>query len=166
MNKLWAPWRVKYIKGLNKKVRGCVFCKILREKKDKKNYIFKRTKHSFAVLNLYPYNNGHVLIVTNKHVNDLTRLTREEKKDLLDLLELTKSFIDKALKPKGYNIGINIGRVAGAGFPGHLHIHLVPRWGGDVNFMPVIANTKIISQSLATLFSRLKKCAHEKKSKS
>ena len=163
MDRLWAPWRVKYIKGLGKRTKGCVFCKILREKKDRKNYIFQRSKHSFAVLNLYPYNNGHALIVPNKHIGDLIKLNREEKEDLLRLFESTKVMLDKALKPRGYNVGMNLGRVAGAGFPGHLHIHLVPRWGGDVNFMPVIGNTKVISQSLATLYTRLKKCAHDKK---
>ena len=96
------------------------------------------------------------MIVPNKHANDLAKLRKEEKEDLLALLESTKLLVDRALKPKGYNIGINIGRIAGAGFPGHLHIHLVPRWGGDVNFMPVIGNTKVISQSLSTLFRKLK----------
>src|SRR3989338_4118746 len=131
MGRLWAPWRVKYIKGLNKKTKGCIFCKIFRERSDSRNYIFKRTKYSFAVLNLYPYNNGHVLIVPNKRAGDVAKLRKEEKEDLWELLQTTKVFIDKALRPRGYNIGMNIGRIAGAGFPGHLHIHLVPRWGGE-----------------------------------
>ncbi len=155
MDKLWAPWRVKYVTQILNKSNGCIFCQMLREKKDKKNCIFTRTKYSFAVLNIYPYNNGHVLIVPNRHVTGLTKLIKEEKLDLLELLEATEGLLDKTLRPGGYNIGINIGRVAGAGFPGHLHIHLVPRWKGDVNFMPVIGNIKVISQSLKTLYRKL-----------
>lgn len=165
LHRLWAPWRVSYIKRLDKKSKICVFCRILDSKSDKNNYIFKRTEYCFAVLNLYPYNNGHVLIVPNRHVSDLGKLKKKEKEDLYGLLEQVKGYVDKVLKPRGYNIGMNIGRVAGAGFPGHLHIHLVPRWGGDVNFMPIIGNTKVVSQSLAVLFTQLKKCAQEKTSK-
>ena len=155
MDKLWAPWRVKYVTKLAGKTRGCIFCKMLKEKKDNKNYIIERTPYCFSVLNIYPYNNGHILILPHRHVDELGKLTRSEREDLLDLLESTKRLLDKTLKPGGYNIGMNIGRAAGAGFPGHLHIHLVPRWGGDVNFMPIIGDTKIISQSLKTLLSRL-----------
>ena len=156
MDRLWAPWRVKYNTTLDKKDRRCVFCKILNEKKDQKNFIFERSKHAFAVLNIYPYNNGHCLIVSNRHVGDLEQLKGEEKQDMLELLEKTKSLVDRVLKPKGYNIGMNLGRVAGAGFPGHLHIHLVPRWAGDVNFMPTISHTRVISQSLMALYKKLK----------
>ena len=169
MDKLWAPWRVKYITLLqDKSKKECIFCRMLKEKRDQKNYILVRTKHSFSVLNIYPYNNGHLLIVPYRHVDDLTKLNKDEREDLMDLLSLIKILVDKILKPGGYNIGINLGKIAGAGFPGHLHIHLVPRWRGDVNFMPVVANTKVISQSLRTLFNRLQyaaKCEQEKKSK-
>ncbi len=155
MDKLWAPWRVTYITKIAKKERGCVFCQILKSKHDKKNYVVIRKKNSYAVLNLYPYNNGHLLIVPNKHVDDLSKLPRDERNELLDLLEEMKKRLNKVMKPGGYNIGINLGRVAGAGFPGHLHIHCVPRWHGDVNFMPVTANTKIISQALDALHQKL-----------
>lgn len=155
MDKLWAPWRVKYITKILKKQKGCVFCRIIKEKKDKANYILKRTQHSYAVLNIYPYNNGHVLILPNRHVDDLSKLTKSERDDLWALMDDIKKVLDKILSPGGYNLGINLGRVAGAGFPGHLHIHLVPRWHGDVNFMPVVAETKIISQSLRTLHGRI-----------
>ena len=156
MDKLWAPWRVKYVTKLAGKTKTCVFCKMLKEKKDKKNYIVERTQHSFSVLNIYPYNNGHVLILPKRHLDGLGKLTRIEREDLFDLLESTQKLLDKTMQPAGYNVGINLGRAAGAGFPGHLHIHIVPRWRGDVNFMPVIGDTKIISQSLTTLLSRLK----------
>ncbi len=157
MDKLWAPWRFKYIAQLKNKFpkRGCVFCKIAAEKKDKKNYIVVRTEYSYSVLNIYPYNTGHLLIVPYRHVNDLVKLRREERGDLLDLLESMKTLSDKILKPGGYNIGINLGRIAGAGFPGHIHIHLVPRWDGDVNFMPIIGNAKVMSLSLKTVFDKL-----------
>ena len=153
--RLWAPWRVGYITAIHKKTAGCVFCRIFNQKKDSKNYIFKRTKHSFAVLNTFPYNNGHVLIIPNRHVSDLKKLRKEEKEDLYALLEYTKDLIEKILKPTGYNIGLNIGRAAGAGFPGHLHIHMVPRWMGDMNFMPIASDTKVISQSLSELYTKL-----------
>jgi len=157
MDMLWAPWRVKYIMNLKKKSKGCVFCQIIRQNKDRKNYIIARTRYSFAVLNIYPYNNGHILIIPHRHVNDLSKLSSDEKMDLLSLMESTQKLLDKTLKPKGYNIGLNLGRIAGAGFPGHVHIHVVPRWRGDVNFMPVIAQTKVISQSLSTLYQKLVK---------
>ena len=165
MDKLWAPWRIKYVTKIGKKVRGCVFCDILKAKKDKGNFVITRTSYSFAVLNIYPYNNGHLLIVPNRHVPDLGGLRTEEREDLLDLLEDTKKLLDKTIKPDGYNIGINLGKAAGAGFPEHVHIHLVPRWRGDVNFMPVTGHTKVISQSLRALYDRLSraKAAHRKR---
>ena len=155
MDKLWAPWRVKYVTEMIGKTKGCVFCRMLKEKNDKKNLIVIRTKLSFTVLNLFPYNNGHVLILPNRHVADPGKLSEEENTDLFRLLNTTKSLLDKTLKPAGYNVGMNLGRVAGAGFPGHLHIHIVPRWKGDSNFMPVIGQTKVISQSLQMLHKKL-----------
>lgn len=155
MDKLWAPWRIRYITKNDKKEKGCLFCNIIKEKKDKQNLIFIRTKESFAVLNLYPYNNGHCMIVPNKHVSDLKKLSRDQKLDLYDLLEDVKELLEKKLKPEGFNIGLNIGRVAGAGIPGHIHIHIVPRWNGDNNFMPTVAGTKVISQSLEQLYEIL-----------
>jgi ATP adenylyltransferase len=129
---------------------------MVRQKTDAKNYILIRSRHAYAVLNLYPYNNGHVLIVTNRHADDLGQLRPEEREDVFDLLGETKALLNTVLKPHGYNIGINLGKSAGAGFPKHLHVHLVPRWKGDVNFMPVTAGTKIISQSLKALYKILK----------
>ena len=156
MDKLWAPWRLNYITKIVKEEKGCVFCRIFKEKKDKQNFIFLHRRCSYAVLNIYPYNNGHILIVSNRHVNDLDKLTKQEREDMLDLLQEAKALLTKVIKPAGFNVGINLGRLAGAGFPGHLHIHLVPRWRGDVNFMPVVGNTKVISQSLKSLYDKLK----------
>lgn len=155
MDKLWAPWRAKYIARILKKEKGCVFCAISKQKRDARNYVVIRARHAYAVLNIYPYNNGHMLIVSNRHVDDFTKLTRNEREDLFELLGTSKALLQRTLKPQGYNIGINLGRAAGAGFPGHVHIHIVPRWKGDVNFMPVTAGTKVLSQSLEALYKEL-----------
>ena len=155
MDKLWAPWRVKYITKIIKSTKGCVFCRIQAQQKDRDNYVVLRMKHCYCVLNIYPYNNGHLLIVPNRHVNNFKGLRRVEREEMMDLLELSQDLLEEIMKPQGYNIGINLGKVAGAGFPGHLHIHVVPRWKGDVNFMPVTAQTKVISQSLQALYEKL-----------
>jgi len=155
MDKLWAPWRVKYVTEDLKKSKGCVFCKILNEKKDKDNYILWRGEKVFAVLNLYPYNNGHVLVLPNRHVSDLSKMKKQEKDELWSLVERMKKLLDHVLTPDGYNIGINLGKAAGAGFPGHIHVHMVPRWTGDVNFMPALSETKVISQSLKALYKAI-----------
>lgn len=164
MDRLWAPWRIAYINKIGKQ-KGCIFCRILKEQKDTVNHIFLRKKHTFAVLNIYPYNNGHVLILPNRHVGDLENLERIERDELLDLLVEVKNMSQAILDPGGFNVGFNLGRLAGAGFPGHLHIHIVPRWKGDSNFMPVIGGARVMSQSLNELYKRFKKCAQEKKSK-
>lgn len=170
MEKLWAPWRKAYIRPDAQPGRGCVFCKMLNQKKDSRNYILKRTHLSFAVLNLFPYNNGHILILPLRHVKDISQLTPEEKLDWLDLFnELTKA-VQKKMRAQGFNAGINLGRVAGAGIPGHLHLHIVPRWKGDSNFMPVVAKTKVISESLESVYKILsaelsKRPASKKKTK-
>lgn len=156
MDKLWAPWRTPYITGIDKKKKGCVFCAIIKERADAKNLIVIREKQAFMVLNLYPYNNGHCLVMPNRHVNDISKLTRHEREGLFDLLETTKSILQEVMEPHGFNIGMNIGRIAGAGVPGHVHMHIVPRWKGDVNFMPIVGGTKVISQSLKALHKALK----------
>ena len=155
MQKIWAPWREKYINKLIGRQKACVFCRIAKEKKDKKNYVLIRSKHVYSVLNIYPYNNGHILILPYRHVKYLKDMAKPEREDLLDMLDRMQLLVNKKLKPQGFNIGINLGRTAGAGFPGHLHVHLVPRWRGDFNFMPVISNTKVISQSLEGLHTIL-----------
>ncbi len=149
MDKLWAPWRVKYVTTIVDKHKGCVFCRIKDEtRKDRSNYVIHRGQHAFIVLNIYPYNNGHLMVIPYRHVNDTAKLNREERTELYDLIENIKVVLKKVMKCQGFNVGINLGKVAGAGFPGHVHVHIVPRWKGDVNFMPVTAQTKVISQSL------------------
>ena len=155
MDRLWAPWRIKYVS--QKKFKGCIFCKIVREKKDSKNFVVFRSEHCFAVLNIFPYNNGHTMIVSNRHVSSLEDLGDSGLLDFNKALIKIKSDLKKVLKPAGFNIGINLGKVAGAGVDKHLHAHVIPRWIGDTNFMPVAAGTKIISQSLKELYPKLKK---------
>ncbi len=145
--RLWAPWRMSYIS--NPKAKKCIFC-------NPDKYVILKTAHSIAMLNIFPYNNGHMMVAPLKHIKDISQLNEAEAIDLFGVINKTKTLLDKILKPQGYNIGINLSRAAGAGIPGHLHIHIVPRWNGDANFMPVIARTKVISQSIEELYKQLK----------
>jgi len=152
MDKLWAPWRIKYLEV--KKSKKCIFC---LGKNDKcRDFVVFRTAASICMLNIFPYNNGHVMVSPKRHKSDLTQLSNKEILDLFSAVNRVKKLLDKVLKPEGYNIGINIGAASGAGVKGHLHVHIVPRWWGDTNFMPVLNDTKVISQSLEELCSRLK----------
>lgn len=160
MNRLWAPWRTKYIKASanicsGKTKKGCIFCKSIKSKH--KNYIIFKSRHSFAILNIFPYNNGHIMVSPIRHIREFSQLKDAEIIDLFKSLNTAKKLLDKILKPNGYNIGINISEVAGAGITGHMHIHIVPRWKGDTNFMATLYDTKVISQSLDELYRRLKK---------
>lgn len=162
MDKLWAPWRSKYITKVGS-IKGCIFCSKPKSKNDRVNYIVSRSRHSFSILNIYPYNNGHIMIVPYRHVDDIAKLDDEGVLDLMCLLKQSQELLSKAMNPDGYNIGINMGKAAGAGLKDHVHIHLVPRWVGDVNFMPVFTSTKVISESLDALYDKLKKCSRAKK---
>ena len=164
MQRLWAPWRTTYItKVIKNQHRGCVFCSILKDTKDARNFIFIRGKLAYAVLNIYPYSNGHTLILPNRHINDISKMTKPELAEMMDLLIESKDRLQKVISPQGFNIGFNLGRIAGAGMPGHVHMHVVPRWKGDHNFMPITGSTKVISQSLESIYKSL--CAHVKTSK-
>lgn len=157
MDKLWAPWRIKYIQQ-KRKLKGCLLCDIAKDKtRDRKNLVLLRTKKAFCVFNIFPYNNGHMMVSPIAHKRNLKQLAREELLELMHLVVRTQEELDKVLRPQGYNIGINVGACAGAGIDRHLHIHIVPRWKGDVNFMPVISKTKVISESLESLYRKLKK---------
>lgn len=158
MDKLWAPWRLKYIAG--KKSKGCVFCQGAKGP-NSKSLIFK-TRHALVLLNIFPYNNGHLMAAPIRHIRDMSQLKDAELLDLMRALEKAKKLLDKVLEPEGYNIGINMSRAGGAGIAGHLHIHIVPRWLGDTNFMPALYDTKVISQSLEELSKRLKHAGSKK----
>ena len=151
MDKLWAPWRSKFVK--KRKKGRCIFC--LKKTDDKDRFIIKKTKFSVALLNVYPYNNGHIMVCPLTHVNDLKALNDKELLDLIKLVIQMQSLLKKKLRAQGFNIGINIGSVGGAGYKDHIHIHIVPRWTGDTNFMPVIGKTKVIPQSLKDLYNLL-----------
>lgn len=154
MNRLWAPWRIKYVKKAGGSGKKCLFCRIAAEKR--KDYVIFKTKSSISMLNTFPYNNGHMMVLPKRHMRDWTQLKDSEVLDLFLALNKTKRMLDKVLKPDGYNIGINISKSAGAGIAGHMHIHIVPRWRGDVNFMSSIYDTRVIPQSLDELSRRLK----------
>ncbi len=156
MERLWAPWRMGYIKNF-KKEKGCLFCRVYKTKDDGKDFVLARTRRTVTLLNLYPYTNGHVMVAPARHLAAPDLLTGPEMAELMEAVVKIKKALDRALKPEGYNIGLNIGRSAGAGFDRHLHVHVVPRWNGDTNFMPTLAATKVISQSLNALYDELKR---------
>lgn len=158
MDVLWAPWRMQYIlQARDERQDECFICAAVKSdpEHDRDNLLVRRTRHSVVILNKFPYNNGHLLIAPKEHKADPTQLSDTESLDLLGTLNEMLGLLRGKLQPDGFNIGINLGKVAGAGLPGHLHWHVVPRWNGDTNFMPVIADTKVISQSLFALYDLL-----------
>ncbi len=158
MDILWAPWRMEYISNMKKmNKQSCIFCKALKEKKDKNNLILYRGKHCFVILNKFPYSHGHLMIAPIRHLARIEDLRREETIEMFDLLQESISILKKKLNAQGFNMGMNIGKVAGAGVLGHVHLHLVPRWEGDTNFMPIFARTKVISEDLKKTFRQLNK---------
>ena len=153
---LWAPWRISYIQNLNRK-NDCFICDYLESPQDdEKNLVLWRSSRCVVLLNRFPYNNGHLLLAPSRHVPDLDETTDDELLELTKLIRDSQKALSLAIRPHGFNIGMNFGRCAGAGLPGHLHVHIVPRWDGDTNFMSVCSDTKVISQSLTELFGRLK----------
>lgn len=154
---LHAYWRMEYVEAPNNGgSKKDLFSDIPKNPKDKEVHIVFRGKHSYIVLNRYPYNPGHMLVVPYRAVNDLKELTAEERTELMDNVIKSQDILTKALSPQGFNIGINLGEASGAGIPEHIHIHVVPRWKGDTNFMPVIGQTKVLPQSLDSLWERLR----------
>jgi ATP adenylyltransferase len=154
MKNIWAPWRKEFI--LSKEEENCFFCAAIKDNQDRKNLVLYRGKECFCILNKYPYNSGHLMVAPKMHKDDLSKLSDSEMLELLTLTRNVKNILTKKLKPEGFNLGINFGKVAGAGVEDHIHLHLVPRWKGDTNFMPVIAETKVIPQSLEDLYLELK----------
>lgn len=154
MQILWAPWRMEYIK--KSKSNHCFLCEVIREKKTKEKFVLLRTKKAISLLNIYPYNNGHTLVAPLRHIGTLSKLTPKEVEELFDHTIKIVSAIKKSFKPSGFNIGLNLGKTAGAGLVSHLHIHIVPRWEGDTNFMPIIGGSKVIPQSLQETYKKIK----------
>lgn len=160
--RLWAPWRIRYVSAPTS-TQACLFCRKASHPANRRHLIVKRGETAFVLLNRFPYNNGHVMVAPYRHVSDWSRLTPSEILEIIELMRQVQQLLTAVLHPDGFNIGCNIGRVAGAGVVGHLHVHVVPRWIGDTNFMPVCADTKVISQSLLALYDCLHQeyqCAH------
>lgn len=155
---LWAPWRMPYIKVAAKTEAPpeCFFCDYLRApRQDRENLVLLRGRTCFVVLNRYPYTGGHLMIAPKAHKGDLDLLRPAELAELMKLAVDMERLLKKTLKPHGFNLGINLGRPAGAGVPGHVHLHLVPRWNGDANFMTAVGNVKVIPQALLELYDEL-----------
>lgn len=154
MKRIWAPWRMKYIAG--DKPHNCVLCEALQAGDDAARYILYRGKKAALMLNLYPYINGHLMVVPYEHVGDLVALDEETLADMMLLTKRGVQALREAMNnPHGFNVGMNLGRVAGAGIQDHVHIHIVPRWEGDTNFMPVLADVRIIPESLDDTYHKL-----------
>ncbi len=157
MDQLWAPWRLSYVTAAKAPAENdpCFICAGLAADDDRRNLIALRTERSVVVLNRFPYNNGHLLVAPRAHKGRLDELTPDEMLETQETLRRMVGVLDGLMHPDGYNVGLNLGRVAGAGLPGHLHWHVVPRWHGDTNFMPVLGDVKVIVQSLEALYDLL-----------
>jgi len=165
MDRLWAPWRMTYIDGMGATgpAGGCFLCAARDNADDRAAHVFLRREKAFAVLNRFPYNNGHTLVVPAAHKGAMADLADDE---MLAIMTVTRDVMDamqRIMRPDGFNVGFNFGRAAGAGLPEHLHLHIVPRWNGDTNYMPVLADTKVIPQALDDVYDRLAQAVKDSK---
>jgi len=157
MEHIWAPWRIQYIENAWKeKDDKCILCEKPGQNQDAQNYILHRGEKNFIILNAYPYNPGHLMIAPYRHIASPEALTDEERDEHFALLSHSLKVLRQAFNPDGFNIGINLGKVAGAGIADHFHTHVVPRWLGDTNFMPVLASAKVLPEALASTYQKLK----------
>jgi ATP adenylyltransferase len=154
MEQLWAPWRGKFIETA--RYEGCIFCDLPLEGHDRKTLILHRGKEAFVIMNAYPYAAGHLMVAPFRHVARLTDLTSSERAEIIDLVARCEAVLTSVMKPEGFNVGFNLGRAAGAGVDKHLHCHIVPRWVGDTNFMPVLGETRVIHEALDKTYDKLK----------
>ncbi len=162
MQRMWSPWRSEYIDSFKKpaKKRGkreSIFTAALRANDDDRQFIVWRGEHCFVIMNRYPYNSGHLLIVPYRRTGRFEDISREEFAEIMATAQRAKKALDKVMRPQGYNFGANIGRAAGAGVDNHIHFHIVPRWSGDTNFMPVFAGAKVISEDMRATLKKLRK---------
>jgi ATP adenylyltransferase len=158
MKNLWSPWRSNYIESFKEEQSGgeCIFCAAVEKNiLDMNNLVIHKSEKTFVIMNLYPYNNGHLMIVPKRHVGSIEQITTQESHELMDEIILAEKVLQKIYSPHGFNIGANLGRAGGAGIEEHIHFHIVPRWNGDTNFMPAIGEVKVISQDLAETKKRL-----------
>lgn len=163
MDRLWTPWRYQYIKGAGADeptgdaAPACIFCTLRDDTEhDERNRIIHRARHNFIVLNLYPYTNGHLLIIPHEHAADLDAVSKPATDELMDLAKRAQTVLRVAYKPAGFNLGMNLGRAAGAGVAAHLHLHVLPRWPGDANFMTTTGETRVLPEDLATTYKKLR----------
>jgi ATP adenylyltransferase len=156
MDYLWTPWRYRYIADA-KKDEGCIFCDALGAQDDRKTLIVFRGKKNFIILNRYPYTSGHVMVVPYEHVGDLAAAPADTLAEMMTLAQRVQTALGRTYQPQGYNLGMNLGRAAGAGVTGHIHLHVLPRWAGDANFMTVAGETRVEPEELETTFERLSK---------
>ncbi len=164
MDRLWSPWRYRYIKGETGEKSdaasndvACIFCAIRDAEDDARTFVVHRAEFCYVVLNIYPYTSGHLLVVPYTHVADLDAAAKLTTDEMMDVVKNCQTILREEYKPEGFNIGINQGRSAGAGVAAHLHIHILPRWHGDANFMTTIAETRVLPEELATAYERLSK---------
>jgi ATP adenylyltransferase len=154
MHHLWAPWRMEYV--VKDKTKECIFCALPRKNDDETHFILFRGPLCFVIMNVFPYNNGHLMVAPNSHTNCLTRLRRDELLELSILTQKCLEILGETYNPNGYNIGMNLGKESGAGFDEHLHNHIVPRWSGDTNFMPVLAEVRVHPEHLRATYAKLR----------
>jgi len=157
VNRLWAPWRMVYIEQADEGERQCIFCTKPAENRDRENLILYRGETAFAIMNSFPYNPGHLMVAPFKHTSNLDDLESTELLEIQTTLRYMVRLLDEAMKPHGFNIGVNLGRTAGAGIVDHVHWHIVPRWDGDTNFMPVLADTKVVPEALESTYDKLRR---------
>ena len=156
MERLWTPWRMEYIQAAHHDDVECFLCAEPAANDDERYFILARTPRAFACLNIYPYNPGHLLVAPFRHESDLEALDDDEAAECDALLRRSVSALKESMRPQGFNLGMNLGQVAGAGIPGHVHWHVVPRWGGDTNFMPIVGETRVLPELLADTFEKLR----------
>lgn len=154
MERLWSPWRMEYLQG-GEKFEGCVFCHKLKESDDKKNLVVYRGKYAAILMNLFPYNNGHLMVLPYEHVPTTEMLHSETLLEMMELVNVSMTVLQKVMNPDGFNVGINIGKAAGAGIAEHVHVHVVPRWDGDTNFLQTCAQTRVIPELLPDTYGKL-----------
>jgi len=157
MERIYTPWRMQYVNSNKKKAKGCVFCAKLNAntKRDHENYMVYRGKLAFAAMNIYPYNTGHLMILPHQHVSTLAEVSHEAQIEMIMLASYFTELLSQVLKPDGFNVGINLGKSAGAGLGSHLHMHIVPRWSDDSNFMTVVGNTRVLPELLDDTYEKI-----------
>jgi ATP adenylyltransferase len=153
MKRLWAPWRMKFVEGIKKD--GCVFCEVLKQADDIENLVIFRGGSSFVILNRYPYTSGHLMVVANSHKPSFELLDAPARSEMMELASRSIEVIRRVYAPEGLNLGANIGEAAGAGIAGHVHLHVLPRWGGDTNFMSSVSETRVLPEALSETYHRL-----------